>query len=192
MRILATLALAILLAASLMATSLAAAPSRPAPTPTPHPTLAALSRLNGQAFDVAFMRELIPVHEDAIEIALAATLKADHAELLQWNQRMIDRKSGQVRQMLTWLQAAGASPSRRGAGVVTDSVKKMRALGGGALERAYLPMMADHLDHSAALGSLAATKGSRPEIRSLGQDVMKAERQEAAMLRGWLKQWYGK
>lgn len=128
----------------LMAPSLIAGPS-PAPAPAypiPDPALASLARLNGQEFDVAFMRTLIPVHEEAVEIALAATLNADHPELLQWNQRMIDRKSGQVRQMLDWLQQAGAWPGRRSAGVVTDPVKKMRALRGAALERAYLPLMA--------------------------------------------------
>ncbi len=190
MRIILTVTLIVFLAASL---ATAAKPkATPKPAMAPNPTLAALSKLSGQAFDVAFMRELIPVHEEAVEIALAATLNADHAQLLQWNQVMIDRKSGHVRQMLTLLQGAGASPGRRGAGVVTDSVKKMRSVGGAALEQAYLPMMAAHLDHSAALGSLAATKASRAEVRSLAAEVTKVEKQEATMLRAWLKQWYNK
>ena len=158
MRVLLALTLVMLTAPALMAK-----PS-PVPTPaypTPNPALASLSRLSGQEFDVAFMRTLIPVHEEAIEIALATTLNADHPELLQWNQKMIDRKSAQVRQMLAWLQQAGASPGRRNAGVVTDPVKKMRALRGAALERAYLPLMAAHLDQSVALGRLAAAKAGR-------------------------------
>jgi uncharacterized protein (DUF305 family) len=188
MRILATLLLVVL-----MAPALEAAP-RPRPTPTAmsNPALTSLARLSGKDFDVAFMRELIPVHEEAIEIALAATLNADHSEVLQWNQRMIDRKSGQVRNMLTWLTEAGASPGRRGANVVTDSVKKMRSLTGAALEQAYLPMMAAHLERSAALGALAATKASRAEIRTMASEVARVERQEAAMLRAWLKQWYNR
>ncbi|MGH2374344.1 MAG: DUF305 domain-containing protein, partial [bacterium] len=103
-----------------------------------------------------------------------------------------DRKSNQVKKMLTWLQEAGASPGRRAANVVSDPVKKMRSLGGAALEQAYLPMMASRLEHSAELASLAATKASKAEVRSLAAEVMKVEKAEAAMLRSWLKQWYNK
>lgn len=191
MRILFTFTLIVLLAATLVSAA------KPKPTPTkaammPNPTVAALSKLSGQAFDVAFMRELIPVHEEAVEIALAATLNADHTQLLQWNQVVIDRKSNQVKQMLTWLQEAGASPGRRAANVVSEPVKKMRSLGGAALEQAYIPMMASRLEHSAELATLAATKASKAEVRSLAASVMKVEKAEAAMLRSWLKQWYNK
>ena len=156
------------------------------------PTVVALSKLNGQAFDVAFMRALIPVHEEAVEIAMAATLNANHPELLQWNQVVIDRKSGQVRQMLAWLHARGASPAGRGAGVVTERVKKMRSLTGEALERAYLPMITTHLEQSTALAALAATKASSADVKALAQTLVKVERQETTMLRDWQKKWYPK
>lgn len=156
------------------------------------PTVAALSKLNGKDFDIAFMRALIPIHEEAIEIAMAATLNANHTELLQWNQVMIDRKSAQVRSMLAWLQEANASPAARGAGVVTAGVKQMRSLTGDALERAYLPMMSKHLDRSTALAALAAQKASRAEIKAMAAAVVKVERGESEMLRGWQKKWYSK
>lgn len=156
------------------------------------PTVVALSKLNGKDFDVAFMRALIPVHEEAIEIAMAATLNANHPELLQWNQVLIDRKSGQVRHMLAWLQETGASPAGRGAGVVTERVKKMRSLTGEALERAYLPMITTHLEKSTALAALAAAKAGRAEVKGMAQTLVKVERQETTMLRDWQKKWYPK
>ncbi len=195
MRTLLVVLLIILTAAS----SLAAAPvpsatpkTAPKASPTPNPTIAALSKLSGSAFDVAFMRALIPIHEEAVEIALAATLNADHPELLQWNQVMIDRKSGQVRKMLAWLQEAGASPGQRNAGVVNDPVEKMRTLRGADLEKVYLPMMAAHLQASAALAALAVTKASKPELRAMAQEAVKAENAEVGMLKEWLKKWYGR
>jgi len=156
------------------------------------PVVVALSKLNGKDFDVAFMRALIPVHEEAIEIAMAATLNANHPELLQWNQVMIDRKSGQVRSMLAWLQDVNASPAGRSAGVVTVSVKKMRSLTGEALEREYLPMITKHLERSAALAVLAAQKAGRAEVKAMAATLVKVERQETEMLRGWRKKWYAK
>jgi len=130
------------------------------------------------------------VHEEAVEIAMAATLTADHIELLKWNQRMVERKNAQVRQMLTWLREAGASPAQRNVGVATPAVKKLRGLKGGALERAYVPMMASHLDRSVALSRLAATKAHRPELRAMAQEIVRVEGLEVTMLRGWLRKWY--
>jgi len=182
MRWLMVVALVILIGASPLA----------AAAPAPNPTVAALSKLTGQAFDVAFMRALIPIYEEAIEVAMAATLNADHPELLQWNQVMIDRKSGQVVRMLAWLKDANASPGQRNAGVVTESVKKMRSLQGKALEQAYIPMMSAHLKQSADLAALAVTKASRPELRAMAQETTRVEGEEVKMLKTWSSKWYGR
>jgi uncharacterized protein (DUF305 family) len=161
-------------------------------TPETQATLKALSTLNGASFDVAFMRALVPVHEEAVEIAMAATLNADHTQVLKWNQAVVERKNAEVRQMLGWLKAMGATPTKRNAGVQTASVKRMRVLKDAALEKAYLPLMATHLEQSAALAQLAAKKATNPALRAFAADVTKKETTEAAMLRSWLKGWYGR
>ena len=193
MRWLLVVALIILVGASPLAAAAPVQQTPPKATPNPpNPAIVALSKLSGQAFDVAFMRALIPIHEEAIEVAMAATLNADHSELLQWNQVMIDRKSGQVGKMLAWLKDAGAAPGQRNAGVVTDSVKKMRALQGKALEQTYIPMMSAHLKQSVDLAALAVTKASRPELRAMAQEIAKVEGEEVKMLKTWSSKWYGR
>ena len=190
----------ILLALTLVVLTTSAAIAGPARTPTPvpkpaaapNPTVAALSRLSGQEFDVAFMRELIPINEEAVEIVNSATLYADHPVLLQWNQRLIDRKSSQVNQMLSILKDMNTAPGRRMVTVVSEPVKQMRSLRGAALEKVYIPLMVAHLGRSTELGKLAMTKSSRPEIRSLAETLVKAESQEMVMLRGWMATWYPK
>ena len=161
-----------------------------ATSPRADPTLARLAGLSGQAFDVAFLQALIPVGEEAVEMAMTATLYADHSDLLRWNQDFVERENGQVRQMLTWLQAMGANPAERRVGVMTGSVKKLRALRGAALERAYLPMLAAQLDQSTALARLAAAKASRPEVRDLAKQTLKDGSAASATLRSWRKKWY--
>jgi uncharacterized protein (DUF305 family) len=159
--------------------------------PTPNPTIAALSRLSGQPFDIAFMRELIPIDEEAVEIANSATLYADHPELLQWNQRLIDRKTSQVDLMLSVLKQMNVSPGRRMVTVVSDPVKLMRSLRGAALEKAYIPLMIVHMGRSLELGKLAAVKASHPDLRNLAEHLVKTETQEIVMLRAWMTKWYG-
>ncbi len=181
MRMSRAVALGVLVVMSLTAASFGAAPD---------PTTAQLSKLNGQAFDVAFMQALIPMNDEAAEIAMAATLNADHTELLQWNQTFIEQEKARVRQMLTWLEGAGSKPTQRNEGVATAAVRQMRTLRGPALEKTYLSLMASRLDHSTALARLATQKASQPALRSFAGEVVRIDSQESSMLRGWLKRWY--
>lgn len=192
MRILLALMLVILTGSAAIAGPVRTPTPAPKPAATPNPTVAALSRLSGQEFDVAFMRELIPIDEEAVEIVNSATLYADHPVLLQWNQRLIDRKTSQVNQMLSVLKQMNIAPGRRMVTVVSEPVKQMRSLRGAALEKVYIPLMVAHLGRSLELGKLAATKAGRPEIRSLAETLVKAESQEVVMLRGWMATWYPK
>jgi uncharacterized protein (DUF305 family) len=153
-------------------------------------TVARLSGLSGDAFDVAFMQALIPVDDEAVEMAMTATLYADHSELLHWNQAAVERSSDHVRKMLTWLHESGAGPAERRAGVATASVEKLRTLRGPALERLYLPLMASQLDKAIALARLAAEKAHRPELREFAKDAVRVDGQDSATLRGWMKAWY--
>jgi uncharacterized protein (DUF305 family) len=182
MRIVVAIGMLVLTAVSVTAAAPSASPADPA--------VARLSGLKGEAFDVAFMQALVPVDEETVEMAMTATLYADHTELLRWNQAVVERKNDQVRKMLAWLQAAGASPAERRAGVATASVKKLRTLRGAALERTYLPLMAAKLDATTALARLAAQKASRPELREFAAQAVRVESQDSATLRGWMKRWY--
>ncbi len=192
MRILLALTLVMFTTSVVIAGTARTPTPAPKPAAAPNPAVAALSRLSGQDFDVAFMRELIPINEEAVEIVNSATLYADHPVLLQWNQRLIDRKTSQVNQMLSILKEMNTAPGRRMVTVVSEPVKQMRSLRGAALEKVYIPLMISHLERSQALAKLAMTKASRPEIRTLGDSLVKAESQEVVMLRGWMATWYPK
>lgn len=154
------------------------------------PAIAKLSALSGTAFDVAYMRAAIPVGDEAVEMAMTATLYADHADLLHRNQSFTERERGQIRQMLGLLQDMGSHPTERNEGVATAPIKKLRTLRGAALERTYITLMTQHLDRSAALAKLAARKADRPALRSLAATIAAVDGREAAMLRGWSRSWY--
>jgi len=110
--------------------------------------------------------------------------------LLRWNQAEVERKNGQIRKMIAWLQEAGARPAERKAGVATPSVKKLRTLRGPALERAYLSLMAAQLDRAATLSRLAEKKAHRDSLRSFAKEDVRIEAQDSTTLRGWMKKWF--
>jgi len=154
------------------------------------PTIAKLSKLHGKAFDVAYLQAVIPLDDEAVEMALTATLHADHSELLRWNQDFVEREGKQIKLMVNVLDQLGAQVPRNAA-VATPSVQALRALRGAALERKYLAVMTAHFDHTVALSKLAASQAeSSPEIQSIASGVTAADSKDAARLRGWMTAWY--
>src|SRR5690348_8611262 len=154
------------------------------------PAVAKLSALHGQAFDVAYLRDVIPVGDESVEMAMTATLYADHPDLLHWNQNFTEREHAQIQKMVALLGDLGAQPGQRNEGVATAPVKKLRSLRGAALERTYITLMTQHLDRSVALSRLAAQRADRPELRAFAANAAAADAKDAATLRGWMTAWY--
>lgn len=159
-------------------------------TSAPDPDIAKLSALHGKAFDVAYLQAVIPTADEAVELALTATLYADHSALLRWNQDFTEREHGQVKKMLGLLDELSARPTLRDEGVATASVKQLRALRGEALERTYISLMTQHLDRTTALSKLAAQRADQPDVRSFAAGAAAADAKDSATLRGWVSAWY--
>jgi uncharacterized protein (DUF305 family) len=160
------------------------------PATPPDPAVTKLSALHGHAFDVAYLQAVIPVEDEAVEMAMTATLYADHSDLLHWNQNFTEREHAQIQKMVSWLGTLGAQPAQRNEGVATAPVKKLRTLRGAALERTYITLMTQHLDKTVALSKLAAQRADRPELRTFAASVAAADGRDSATLRGWLTAWY--
>jgi uncharacterized protein (DUF305 family) len=154
------------------------------------PVVAQVSSLHGQAFDVAYLRDVIPVDDESVEMAMTATLYADHPDLLHWNQNFTEREHTQIQKMVALLGDLGAQPGQRNEDVATAPVKKLRSLRGAALERTYIALMTQHLDRSVALSKLAAQRADRPELRAFAASAAAADAKDSATLRSWLTAWY--
>lgn len=154
------------------------------------PAVAKLSALHGHAFDVAYLQSVIPISDEAVEMAMTATLYADHPNLLHWNQDFTEREHTQIQKMVALLGQLGAQPTQRNEGVATAPVKKLRTLRGPALERTYIAMMTQHLDKTVAMSKLAAQRADQPELRAFASGVAAADGKDSATLRGWLTAWY--
>src|SRR5579864_9248902 len=154
------------------------------------PVVANVSALHGHAFDVAYLQAVIPVDDESVEMAMTATLYADHPDLLHWNQNFTERDHAQIQKMVGLLSTLGAQPAQRNEGVATAPVKKLRTLRGAALERTYITLMRQHFDRSVALSKLAAQKADRPELRSFAASAAAADAKDSATLRSWLTAWY--
>lgn len=64
--------------------------------------MAGLYGKTGDAFDQAFLAEMIVHHEGAVEMAQAALRDAKHAELKQMAEAIIAAQTQEIEQMKTW------------------------------------------------------------------------------------------
>jgi len=154
------------------------------------PVVAHVATLHGHAFDVAYLQDVIPVDDESVEMAMTATLYADHPDLLHWNQNFTEREHAQIQKMMGMLNGLGAQPAQRNEGVATAPVKQLRSLRGAALERTYITLMTQHLNRTTALSKLAAQRADQPELRAFAASAAAADGRDSSTLRGWLTAWY--
>jgi uncharacterized protein (DUF305 family) len=66
--------------------------------------MAGLSGKSGDAFDLAFLSEMIVHHEGAVEMAQAALQNAKHSELKTMAGAIITAQTSEIAQMRNWLK----------------------------------------------------------------------------------------
>lgn len=62
----------------------------------------------------------------------------------------------------------------------------------GSYDRAFLTDMIAHHAMAVEMGEMAKEKAVHPELRELGEDIVRAQSAEIRRMRSWLRSWYGK
>jgi uncharacterized protein (DUF305 family) len=62
---------------------------------------------------------------------------------------------------------------------------------GGDIDRNFIEQMIPHHESAIAMAKLAQQKTSRPEIKSLADDIITSQSDEIIKMRYWYEQWYG-
>jgi uncharacterized protein (DUF305 family) len=67
-----------------------------------HHMMAGLEGVQGDAFDRAFLSEMIVHHEGAVAMAKAALTNAEHVEIKQMAEAIISAQNAEIAQMRAW------------------------------------------------------------------------------------------
>jgi uncharacterized protein (DUF305 family) len=60
----------------------------------------------------------------------------------------------------------------------------------GKSDRHFIIMMIPHHEGAVAIAQLAETKAKHPELRTLGQNIIKSQTAEIDRMQQWSKTWY--
>jgi uncharacterized protein (DUF305 family) len=194
-----TLTLLILLAA-LLATP--AAPASAAPPMVPgmdkmqqqmDQDTAKLQGLGGKDFEIAFLELMIPHHESAVMMAQLVPTRATHPEIKALAQNIITSQQQEIGQMRGWLTSwyGIANPPAMPMAGMDQMMAALQQLTGAEFEQAFLMMMPMHHMGASMMAALAPGRATHPELLRLAQNIVTAQGQEIAQMRGWALAWYG-
>lgn len=146
--------------------------------------------LSGNA-DVDFVRQMIPHHQGALEMAKIQQRYGHDPKLKKFNDWVITAQTQEIAQMKNWLD-------RRDNGAVVKGAKDYY---GEAMKRMHHAMMLNYTNdadvdyvngmiahHQGAVDMVTEwlKDGTDPEMKELAHDIYNAQTQEIAWLKHWL------
>ncbi|MEH2339193.1 DUF305 domain-containing protein [Nostoc sp.] len=158
-------------------------------------------------FDLRFIDAMIPHHQGAVEMAKEAQQKSKRPEIKKLADNIIKSQNQEITQMKQWRQAwypkAGDKPmaydSQMGhmMEMSSDQTKAMmmsQDLGAADAEfdLRFINAMIPHHEGAVTMAKDVLGKSKRPEIKQLGQEIIKAQNTEIKQMQQWRKTWYNK
>ncbi|MEH2010597.1 DUF305 domain-containing protein [Nostoc sp.] len=158
-------------------------------------------------FDLRFIDAMIPHHQGAVEMAKEAQQKSKRPEIKKLAENIIKSQDQEITQMKQWRQAwypkAGDKPmaydSQMGhmMEMSSDQTKAMmmsQDLGAADTEfdLRFINAMIPHHEGAVTMAKDVLGKSKRPEIKQLGQEIIKAQNTEIQQMQQWRKTWYNK
>jgi uncharacterized protein (DUF305 family) len=156
----------------------------------------------------AFIDMMVPHHQGAVEMARIALERAEHPEIRQMANAIIETQEAEIAQLRGWRQqwyGSGETPAMSempmmpgmpgmaGMSETMDmalEVEKLRSAP-EPFDLAFIDAMIDHHQDAIDAAQLVQPQANRQEIKDLAQDIIDAQRREIDQLRAWRTSWYG-
>ena len=150
-----------------------------------------------QPYDLQFLDTMSAHHQSAIDMAKMVGGKTDNAELKAFAAKIIADQNKEITQMKDWrkkwfagkpaamnAEMPGMMDSMRGM-----NMKKMEAAGGKQLDLRFLDMMTKHHQGAITMSKEALDKAEHAEIKTLANQIIKAQEAEIKQMRDWKTAW---
>jgi uncharacterized protein (DUF305 family) len=161
---------------------------------------------NFSMMDAHFIEQMIPHHEDAITMARLALEKAQHPEIKQLAQAIIDSQSAEIDQMKQWYKDWYGKAVPEGTqvmgqhGMMANSGMHMGMMGNETditrleqaadFDRAFIEHMIPHHQMAVMMANMLKTGTERSEMRQLADNIIEAQTLEINQMRQWYDAWF--
>jgi uncharacterized protein (DUF305 family) len=194
---------------SAAALTVAVALAIPAGTGVAAPARTANTTAN--ATDRAFVREMIPHHKMAVEMAKMAKMHGDHAQIRTLASKIITAQNAEIRTLTTVATSLGVTVAKMPAngqmsaqtmrdldtlGVTMSQSGMMMNMsdldGAKPFDRKFIDMMIPHHQGAIRMARAELAKGRNAKLRSIARAIVTAQAAEIRQMNSWRKAWYGK
>lgn len=176
----------------------------PAAQTTPRPAADAAD------VDRAFVRQMVPHHMMAVEMAEFAADQAEHEEIRSLSREIITAQSKEIRELEAIAEALGVTPGepmhesgRHGSSMAGDAKAlglTMQQMGMSmdmaALERAepfdraFIDEMTVHHRGAIAMAEAQLAGGQNADLKAIATAIVSAQEREIAEMAAWKAEWY--
>lgn len=155
----------------------------------------ATSKPVGNNADAVFARDMIPHHEDAIEMAEIAKQRAEHSEIRALADDIIAAQRSEIAVLEGISSDLGATGddehdgrSEHDMGMDGDMSELESAK---PFDKAFVELMIPHHEGAVRMAEEELASGKHPRLRELARAIIKAQRREIDQMRHWSQEWYG-
>ncbi len=148
-------------------------------------------------YDLQFLDTMTAHHKSAVDMAKPIVAKSDNAELKAFAAKIISDQNKEIAQMKSWrekwfagkpaavnMEMPGMMDAMKGM-----NMKKMEAAGGKQLDLRFLDMMTPHHQGAITMATEALDKAEHPEIKTLANQIIKAQEAEIKKMQDWKTAW---
>lgn len=159
-----------------------------------------------KTFDQGFIDTMVPHHQGAVEMAVIARTRAEHAEIKAMAEGIITSQEAEIARMKGWRKAWFGSeytpamgmpmahaemPGMPGMSSMTRMAKDIEGLKTASpFDLAFLDAMIPHHEGAVMMAQACAGKAQHDEVKALAADIMRDQNGEIAQMREWRKAWY--
>lgn len=137
--------------------------------------------------DIAFAQEMIPHHEQAIEMAQLAPSRAEKQEVRELAEQIEAAQDPEIKTMTGWLkewdaESSGMDHGDMGGdmpGMMTDTdMAELEKAKGAAFDRMFLEMMIKHHEGAIEMSETELKDGKHAAAKALAQEIIDAQQAE--------------
>lgn len=159
------------------------------------------ANLKGDAFDEAYIADMLAHHEGALNMSEQAIAVTAHEEIRTLASNIVQSQSTELIKMRTWQKEwgyketmSGGHGSHGGAGIdmggdMVEMQNKLQGLKGEEYDKEFLKQMILHHEQAVEMSQYAATNAKHQEIKDLASAVISAQTKEIEQMKQWQKDW---
>ena len=151
---------------------------------------------SGNTTDTAFVADMVPHHQGAIEMAKMAQEEGEHAEIKQLARDIIAAQQSEIGVLERAGRELDQERVKRGHLGMSDAEMGMdhdmsMLESADEFDKAFIDMMIPHHEGAIRMARMEIADGEHATLRKLADDIIAAQGREIAQMRDWRKRWYG-